>query len=74
MDTGGWRTHRAHRCSLQAHPVKVSVYAVLLHVESVEEATVGVGGELLHGGLHLLPAASGRAGEGVAPSSVLLQT
>ena len=73
VDTGGWRTHWAHGSSLEAHPVKVSVY-VLLHVESIEEATVGVGWELLHARLHLLPAASGRTGEGVAPSSVLLQT
>ena len=76
MDTGGGRTDGAHRSSGEAQPLlELCLQAVLVQAESIEETAVGVGRQLLHRGLHLVPTAGGGAVEvGVAPSSVLLQT
>ena len=75
MDTGGGRTDWPHGSSRETKPLlEVGLQAVLVQAEPIEEAAERVGRQLLHGGLHLVAAAGGGAGEGVAPASVFLQT
>ena len=53
--------------------LEVCLQAVLVQAEPIEDVAEGVGRQLLHGGLHLVAAAGGGAGEGVAPACVFLQ-
>ena len=74
MDAGGGGTDGTHCSSRETQSLEVSLEAVLVQAEPIEETAESVGRQFLHTGLHFVSAARGGAGEGVAPARVFLQT